>query len=380
MLNNNNKALGIIFPNSYDTIMPELANERLMASIPFASRYRMIDFVLSSMVNAGIDNVTLVVRKNYLSLLDHLGSGREWDLARKNGGLNIVPPFSQKTSKVYGGRVDALAGIAEFIKNQKEEYVVLSDANVACNFDFEALVNAHIEKGADVTVAYYKKDTLVANCDAFSGNQEFYYTLGIEDGRVNDIKINESGEGDFNLSLNMYVLRKDLLLDLIKNATIKGDVLFERDVLIPQLATLNVQAFEFTGYVAAFYDLVSYFKTSMDLLDQEKLDALFGPAPIYTKIRDDNPTRYVKGCEVKNIMAADGCVIEGEVENSILFKGVKIAKGAKVKNCILMQDTVVGEDAELEYVITDKNVTITKDVELEGVANFPIYVGKGKTI
>ena len=237
MLNTNNKALGIIFPNSYDTLMPELASERTMASIPFASRYRMIDFVLSSMVNAGIDNVTLVVRKNYLSLLDHLGSGREWDLTRKNGGLNIVPPFSQNTSKVYAGRVDALIGIAEFIKRQKEEYVVLSDANVACNFDFEALVNAHIEKGADVTVAYYKKDTLVANCDAISGNQEFYYTLGIEDGRVNDIKINESGEGDFNLSLNMYVLRKDLLLDLIKNATIKGDVLFERDVLIPQLAT-----------------------------------------------------------------------------------------------------------------------------------------------
>lgn len=380
MLNNNNKALGIIFPNSYDTLMPELANERLMASIPFASRYRMIDFVLSSMVNAGIDNVSLVVRNNYLSLLDHLGSGREWDLTRKNGGLNIVPPFSQKTSKVYGGRVDALVGIAEFLKRQKEDYVVLSDANLAVNFDFEALVMAHIEKGADVTVAYHKSTVPAISEDVFVNNQEFYYTFDLEDGKVTDIKINEVGEDEKNLSMNMYVLSKSLLLDLIKDAHVKGHVFFERDVLLPKLAQLDVQAFEFTGYVASFHDLASYFKTSMDLLDQNKLDGLFGPAPIYTKVRDDNPTRYVEGAKVKNTMAADGCIIEGKVENCILFRGVKIAKGAKVKNCILMQDTVIGEDVELEYVITDKDVTITKDVELEGAENFPIYVGKGKTI
>lgn len=380
MLNNNNKALGIIFPNSYDTLMPELANERLMASIPFASRYRMIDFVLSSMVNAGIDNVSLVVRNNYLSLLDHLGSGREWDLTRKNGGLNIVPPFSQKTSKVYGGRVDALVGIADFLKRQKEDYVVLSDANLAVNFDFEALVMAHIEKGADVTVAYRKAAVPAISEDVFVNNQEFYYTLDVEDGRVKDIKINETSEEEKNLSMNMYVLSKDLLFDLIKEAHVKGNVFFERDVLLPKLDKLNVQAFEFTGYVAAFHDLASYFKANMDLLEQENLEGLFGPATIYTKVRDDNPTRYVKGAKVKNTMAADGCIIEGKVENCILFRGVKIAKGAKVKNCILMQDTVVGEDAELEYVITDKDVTITKDVELEGVATFPIYVGKGKTV
>ena len=180
--------------------------------------------------------------------------------------------------------------------------------------------------------------------------------------------------------MNMYVLKKELLFDLIKGAHAKGHVFFERDVLLPKLEELNVQGYEFTGYVADFHDLPSYFKTSMELLDQDKLDGLFGPAPIYTKVRDDNPTRYVKGCEVKNTMAADGCVIEGEVENCILFKGVKICKGAEVKNCILMQDTVVGEDAELEYVITDKDVVITKDVELKGAENFPVYIGKGKTI
>ncbi len=380
MLNYNSQALGIIFPNSYDTLMPELANERLMASIPFASRYRMIDFVLSSMVNSGIDNVSLIVRKNYLSLLDHLGSGREWDLTRKNGGLNIVPPFSMKTSKIYSGRVDALISIVNFLKRQKEEYVVMSDANIAANIDFRAIIDAHIASGADVTVAYKKNELPAASVDAFGSEEELYYTLDVEDGRVKKIKINETGEGEHNLSMNIYVIRRTALIEMIAEAYVKGHTYFERDILLPQLEELNVQAYEFTGYVATFHDLKSYFKESMALLEQENLDGLFGGAPIYTKIRDDNPTRYIAGAKVKNTMAADGCIIEGEVEHCILFRGVKVAKGAKVKNCILMQDTVVGEGVSIEYAVSDKDVTITDGTSLKGTENFPIYIGKGQTV
>ncbi len=380
MLNKNSEALGIIFPNSYDTLMPELANERLMASIPFASRYRMIDFVLSSMVNSGIDNVSLIVRKNYLSLLDHLGSGREWDLTRKNGGLNIVPPFSQKTSKMYGGRVDALIGIVNFLKRQKEEYVVMSDANLAVNFDFRALIADHIASGADVTVAYRKAGLPVTDADAFSSEEELYYTLKIEDGRVKKIKINEAGEGLYNVSMNMYVLRREYLIELIAEAYVKGNFYFERDILLPQVDKINIHAFEFTGYVVGFHDLSSYFKESMRLLEGDHLNALFGGAPIYTKIRDDNPTRYKDGAKVKNIMAADGCIIEGEAENCILFRGVKIGKGAKVKNCILMQDTVVEDGVSIEYAVSDKNVTITENTSLKGTDSFPIYIGKGQVV
>jgi len=380
MLNYNSQALGIIFPNSYDTLMPELANERLMASIPFASRYRMIDFVLSSMVNSGIDNVSLIVRKNYLSLLDHLGSGREWDLTRKNGGLNIVPPFSMKTSKIYSGRVDALISIVNFLKRQKEEYVVMSDANIAANVDFRAIIDAHIASGADVTVAYQKKELPHSSVDAFSTEEELYYTLKIEDGRVKKIKVNETGEGIHNLSMNIYVIKRTYLIELIAEAYVKGHTYFERDILLPQLDKINVNAYEFTGYAASFHDLRSYFKESMALLNEENLDALFGPAPIYTKIRDDNPTRYIAGAKVKNTMAADGCIIEGEVENCILFRGVKVAKGAKVKNCILMQDTVIGEDVSIEYAVSDKNVTVTSGTALKGTESFPIYIGKGQTV
>ena len=380
MLNYNTQALGIIFPNSYDTVMPELANERLMASIPFASRYRMIDFVLSSMVNSGIDNVSLIVRKNYLSLLDHLGSGREWDLTRKNGGLNIVPPFSMKTTKVYSGRIDALISIVNFLKRQKEEYVVMSDANIAANVDFRAIIDAHIASGADVTVAYKKLGLPTSNLDAFAAEEELYYTLELDGTKVSKIKINEKGEGVHNVSMNIYVIRRTALIEMIADAYVKGHTYFERDILLPQLDTLNVQAYEFTGYAATFHDLRTYFKESMALLNQENLDGLFGPAPIYTKVRDDNPTRYIKGSKVKNTMAADGCVIEGEVENCILFRGVKVAKGAVVKNCVLMQDTVVSEGVSIEDVITDKDVTITAGTSLKGTESFPIYIGKGQTV
>ena len=154
MVNSNADALGIIFPNSYDSLVPELVAERLMASIPFAGRYRLVDFILSSMVNCGIGNVSIVVRRNYHSLMDHLGSGREWDLTRKNGGLHIFPPYSDKTVKIYSGRVEALASIVDFLRDQKEKYVVMSDANIAVNFDFNAMIDAHIASGADVTAAY----------------------------------------------------------------------------------------------------------------------------------------------------------------------------------------------------------------------------------
>lgn len=380
MVNSNSNALGIIFPNSYDTLVPELVNERLMASIPFASRYRLIDFVLSSMVNCGIDNVSVIVRKNYHSLMDHLGSGREWDLTRKNGGLNIVPPFAEKNVKVYNGRVEALASILSFLRSQKEKYVVMSDANTAMNFDFKAMIDAHVAGGADVTVAYKEEEIPAALRAARKEASALYYSLAVEDGKVKKININPKDEGIQNFSLNVYIVERELLIDMIGEAFSNGYSYFERDILAPQLDKLNVQAFAFDGYTAHITGIKSYYDENMKMLEDANVDALFGPNTVYTKIRDDNPTRYFNDAKVENIMAADGCVIEGEVEDSVLFRGVKIAKGAKVKNCVLMQGTVVEAGAEIEYIITDKNVTITADKELKGSSSYPVYIAKGKTV
>ena len=376
---NSKSALGIIFPNSYDATVPELVNVRLMASIPFASRYRLIDFMLSSMANCDIDNIALLVSKNYLSLMDHLGSGREWDLVRKNGGLHLFPPNAEKTSKNYTGRVSALASILGFLKTQKEKYVVMADSNNAVNFDFKAMIDAHIETGADVTIAY-TEEKVPEGYKQLPDDQGFYYSFVVDNGRINKIYVNPENDDVQNLSMNVFVVERELLIDLINTAFVRGQRYFERDVLMNKLDELKVYGYKFEGYIAHIASIKSYFDENMKLLDDANLDGLFEASPIYTKIRDDNPTRYIAGAKVDNIMAADGCVIEGEVENSILFRGVKVAKGAKVKNCILMQDTVIEAGANIEYLITDKDVVISADKEMKGTDTYPIYINKGQIV
>ena len=381
MVSNNKKALGVIFPNTYDTLVPELVQERLMASIPFASRYRMVDFVLSSMVNSGIDNVSLVVHKNYHSLMDHLGSGREWDLARKNGGLNIVPPYADRNGGQYRGRVDGLASILPFLSSQKEKYVVLSDTNIVANFDYRKMIEAHIESGADVTIAYREGEITAKTRESENVAKERYFTFLVdEDQKINKIEINNKDAGKKNISMNMYVIGREFLVEQIQEAALLGKTQIERDILIPHINEWKIMGYKYDGYVACISGIKSYFDENMKLLDEKNLDALFLKNPIYTKVRDDNPTRYNGDAKVKNSMLADGCIVEGEVENSVIFRGVKIGKGAKVKNCVIMQDTVIDEGASLEYVITDKKAHITANKSLKGEENYPSFIAKKKTV
>ena len=374
MVKSNTDALGIIFPNAHDSLVQELVAERTMASVPFGGRYRLIDFVLSSMVNSGISNVSIVVKQNYHSLMDHLGSGREWDLTRKRGGLNLVPPYAEANVKLYRGRVEALASLVEFLEDQKEEFVIMSDSDVAFNFDFNELIAAHVASQADVTVMYQR--SVIPQ-----GLKEDNYTLKLQAGRVTELLTNDYRPGVQNLSMNVYIIQRESLIAMIKDASIRGLLYFEKDILARNLELLNVQGFEYTGYTARIADRKSYFAENMRLLDPKNLDALFPEdKPVYTKVHDNAPTRYAMDCQVKNSMVADGCIIEGEVENCVLFRGVKVKKGAKVKNCVLMQNTVVEAGAEVEYAVTDKNVKITADKKLSGTDTFPVYVAKGHTV
>lgn len=377
----NSNAMGIIFPNSYDALVPELTNDRLMASIPFAGRYRMIDFVLSGMVNAGIDNISIIVRENYLSLMDHLGSGRAWDLTRKKGGLNIVPPYARKNSKVYSGKVDALASLLSYLKEKKEKYVVLADSHIAANFNFKEMIDQHIESGADITVAYEERPIPEDLLHTDNISKGLYYSYTLDGNKITKMMINSKEEGVTNLGLNLYVIKRTLLIDLVNQAFVEGKSFFERDILNPNIGVLDIQGYKCTDYTARITGMRSFFEENMKLLDDENLDRLFiSKRPIYTKVRDDNPTRYIKGATVKNVMAADGCLIEGHVENCVLFKGVQIEKGAVVKNCVIMQDTVIKAGANVEYVVADKDVTIGSNVELKGSSTFPIYIAKKKNV
>lgn len=371
MLSQNTNALGILFPNNYDNTIPEMVTDRAMASIPFGGRYRMIDFALSSMTNSGINNVSVIVRKNYHSLMDHLGAGREWDLARRRGGLNIWPPFADKSIKLYNSRVEAIVSIIHFLEYQKESYVVLSDTNLAVNVDYKEILAEHQKSGADITMLYYKTEIP-------SGRRNDNCTVSMdENGRVNQFYFNDYRPGIQNLNMNIYVMERTTLIRLIKDAASRGLINFEREVLGMHVNELDIRALEFKGYVAHICNMKSYFDENMKLIEEKNLDALFTKNnPIYTKLRDDNPTRYLPGSKVVNSLVADGCRIEGTVENCVLFRGVVVEKGAVVKNCVLMQDTVVQADANLSCVVTDKNVTVTANKSLSGTDSYPFYVAK----
>ena len=246
MVNSNANAIGIIFPNSYDNLVPELAGDRLMASIPFAGRYRIIDFLLSSLANCGISNIAIVVRENYHSLMDHLGSGRAWDLLRKNGGLSIFPPYAEKNMKVYSGRVEALESILPYLKSKKEKYVIMMDANIAVDFDFNAMLAEHIESGADVTVAYTEQE-IPAELIRAGVHGDMYYTLKLDDGRVRRIFMNSEMCGKQNLSMNIYIMDREALIDKIHAAFVRGYSYFERDILAPRLEKYNIRGYKNDG-------------------------------------------------------------------------------------------------------------------------------------
>lgn len=372
---NMGNVLGLVFANMHDTTLGDMTKNRTMGSVMFGGRYRLIDFQLSNMVNSGISEVGVITKSNYQSLLDHLGSAREWDLARKKGGLYILPPFGNVESTLYRGRIEALYGAMSFIKHSRAKYVILSDCDVVTNIDYKPIVAAHIESGADITAVAH---TGVYSSDDIKTSTVFNVDA---DKNVTSVLINPDISGTCTTSLNVFVMSMDFLIETVNDAMARGNVSFERNILQEKCRELKIKIYEYDNYFSKLNSPESYFKSNMALLEPENARKLFVPKrSIYTKVSDNAPVKYDLDSKVSNSLIADGCIIEGEVENSVLFRGVKVGKGAKVKNCILMQDTVVGDNAELSYLITDKNVSICENHILTSSPQYPMYVGKGASV
>lgn len=372
---NMGNVLGLVFANMHDTTLGDMTKNRTMGSVMFGGRYRLIDFPLSNMVNSGISEVGVITKSNYQSLLDHLGSAREWDLARKKGGLYILPPFGNVESTLYRGRIEALYGAMSFIKHSRAKYVILSDCDVVTNIDYQPIVAAHIESGADITAVAH---TGVYSSDDIKTSTVFNVDA---DKNVTFVLINPDISGTCTTSLNVFVMSMDFLIETVNDAMARGNVSFERNILQEKCRELKIKIYEYDNYFSKLNSPESYFKSNMALLEPENARKLFVPKrSIYTKVSDNAPVKYDLDSKVSNSLIADGCIIEGEVENSVLFRGVKVGKGAKVKNCILMQGTVVGDNAELNYLITDKNVSICENHILTSSPQYPMYVGKGASV
>ncbi len=367
-------AVGVIFSNIHDENVPELSRHRTMASIPFGGRYRLIDFALSNMVNSGITTVGIVTKNNYQSLIDHLGSGKEWDLARKDGGIILLPPYSDETDAPYTTRLEALMSITGFLNHRNEDYVVISDCDGIARVDINDILRFHEEKGADITMVYHRETTPVES--------SYFITLQPDEtGRLKGLQINPKlKKGPFNLYVNIMVMSREFLINTIQDAVTRGLSSFGRDILTKHVDTLKLYGYEFGGYFATMSSVGDYYSHSMELLRKDVRDELFGARDIYTKVRDSAPSKYGDTAVVRNSLISDGCVIEGEVENCILFRGVKVGKGSVVKNSIIMQDTVIGSNVTLDCVITDKNVVIRDRRHLAGCESLPYFVGKGRML
>ena len=375
-------AAGLIFANIHDQSIPELTRVRSMASVPFGCRYRLIDFTLSNMVNSGINRIGLITHHNYQSLLDHIGTGKDWDLARRSGGIKLIPPYitayDQGTRiKSPSHRLEALFGAKDFIARCNEDYFVLSDCDIICNIDLSEVIEAHAASGADITFVTKRMDAAAMHLA-----EQVSIITADENGKVTDFTRAQPTEGMVNLYTNIMVVSREYLLTILANAAAHGHRSFFADVIVPSLGTANFRAYEYDGWYAYIGSLEGYFASSMDMLTQEAREGLFAVKnrPVLTKVRNSAPTKYKEGADVKNSFIADGCVIEGTVENSILFRGVKVGKGTVVKNSILMQDTYTGSDVTLNCVITDKDVTIRDGRHLSGHETMPFYVGKGGSV
>ena len=364
--------MGLIYTGENDIHLGELTSLRAVAALPIAGRYRVIDFMLSSMVHSGIKHVGIITQKNYSSLMDHIGSGREWDLHGKQG-LNILPPFlTRENMGVYSGLLDALKSNSTFLRLSTQEYVVITNSHTIYNMDYSDAIRQHVETGADLTMVYSR------NARLSTGENDTYLAVDLNK-KVTKMEIGSTAPTCDCASLKIYIVKRELLRQLVEQSAANGLHDFKRDILQRSInnGSLNIYGYEYNGFSCQIDSIQSYFNFNMSLLNGETRRELF-PAdrPVYTKVRDDLPARYVEDSQCTNSLVANGCVIEGTVINSILFRGVKVAKGAVVKNSIVMQDAQIQEGAEIDHCILDKQSVIRRNGRLIAPAAYPIVIAK----
>jgi glucose-1-phosphate adenylyltransferase len=369
--------MGLIYTGENDARLRELTVTRAIAAMPVAGRYRVIDFLVSSMVNGGMKNIGVITQKNYHSLMDHLGSGKEWDLHGKNNGLHILPPFlTRENVGLYPGLLDALRSNNNFLIRSKQETLVLSNSNIIYNAHLDELVQYYRDTNADITLLYTK--------DSSMKRDEYGTYLAIdESGNVTDMEVLPTHPGYDNVYMAVLVIKRELLRDLVDKAVSHGLHSMDKDIILRlvQDKSAKINAYEYKGKCWQIDSVQSYFKFNMDILDPKMRKGLFrDDLPVFTKVRDEMPACYGDNATVINSLVADGCQIDGIVENSILFRGVKIAPDAHVKNCIIMQDGQVHEGAYIENCILDKQAVIKRNARLIGPDAYPIVIGKDVVI
>ena len=367
--------MGIIF--AIDATLGDLTDKRTMASLPFGGRYRQVDFHLSNMAAAGIRHIGVISRHNYQSLMNHIGSGEEWGLELEEGGLEFLTPYAMSATDSYRGKLEALYTSMDFLKfGPENEYVVLADSAILSNIDLTKVLTSHVESGKDITVV-----TKGGICD---GSKQIDLAVKLDSkGNVADIAVDYVAPADYLASMDIFILSKRWLQEKVREFIARNLFHMDRDLVLGlwQKGELTINVYQHDG-IALYNDSVSeYFRNSLALIDKDVRHDLFGAThPVFTKVRDRVPSYYGENCEIKDCIVADGCMLEGQVENSVLFRNVTICDGAGVEDCVIMNDTTVGEGCELKYVILDKDVTVRPGSKLIGTPKNPIIIKRGEIV
>lgn len=372
--------LGIIIGFDSNNDLRELSEHRPVASVPFGGRYRVIDFMMSNLVNSGCYQVAVLMRDKYQSLLDHLGSGKDWDLSRKRGGMFLLPPnaFAPKSSPLvtenYRTSLEALGSISDMLNKNKSEHVLICSADIVANIPLDEVMKEHKKSEADVTIVCTKNPEGGA-FDMFLGLSPRHE---VEDIRNGD---NMGGKCKYK-SMGIYIMKRKYLQSLLSDCVTHNLRSFERDAMQHVFKRGDkVHGYVFDKYSAKIENVKGYFSASMDILDKDIRDQVFlKNRPILTKIYDEAPTYYGEDAEVSDSLIADGSRIEGTVENSIIFRGCTIAKDAIVKDSIVLPNSSIGEGVELSYVVTDKGVTVRENRKMMGSATYPVAIAKNATV
>lgn len=372
--------LGIIIGFDGNNDLRELSEHRPVASVPFGGRYRVIDFMMSNLVNSGCYQVAVLMRDKYQSLLDHLGSGKDWDLSRKRGGMFLLPPnaFAPKSSPLvtenYRTSLEALGSISDMLNKNKSEHVLICSADIVANIPLDEVMKEHKKSEADVTIVCTKNP----EGGAFDMFLDLSPRHEVEDIRNGD---NMGGKCKYK-SMGIYIMKRKYLQSLLSDCVTHNLRSFERDAMQHVFKRGDkVHGYVFDKYSAKIENVKAYFSASMDMLDKDIRDQVFlKNRPILTKIYDEAPTYYGEDAEVSDSLIADGSRIEGTVENSIIFRGCTIAKDAVVKDSIVLPNSSIGEGVELSYVVTDKGVTVRENRKMMGSATYPVAIAKNATV
>ena len=365
---------GLIYAYETESALGELTTHRTSASLPVGGRYRLIDFILSNMVSAGMRDVGVIMQRDYQSLLDHLGSGKAWDLSRRSGGLRLLPPFGLPDSHTgdYRGRMEALSAVESYVRDVRHENILLAPGNLLANIDLGEALAQHIRSGAAVTA-------VCSDGEPASGTHRYFPEA---DGFSSRLLCSVGKEKGGVASLEVYFIKRELLLEMIGRCHMEAKLHFHRDAMLEWMAAGNrVNVYVHKGFARLIETARGYYDANMEMLLPKTQATIFPPQrPIRTKERADVSTYYGEDSRVRNCMVADGCYIEGEIEDCILFRGVRVEKGAQLRGCIVMQDSVVGRDSLLRCVILDKNVRVGRGLTLASRPELPLVVPKDSVL